>query len=90
MFASLHGTSITLIPEVLKRAGYTHVEVVEEQAEPNGDFPTVKSPNPEEPEALKMALDLAEKEQADIVIGTDPDGDRLGIAVRNQEGEMMT
>ncbi|MGO3155197.1 MAG: phospho-sugar mutase [Mesonia sp.] len=89
VFTSLHGTSITLIPEVLKRAGYTHVKVVEEQAEPNGDFPTVKSPNPEEPEALKMALDLAEKEQADIVIGTDPDGDRLGIAVRNQEGEMM-
>lgn len=89
VFTSLHGTSITLIPEVLKRAGYTNVKVVQEQAEPNGDFPTVKSPNPEEPEALKMALELAEKEQADIVIGTDPDGDRLGIAVRNQEGEMI-
>lgn len=89
VFTSLHGTSITLIPEVLKRAGYTNVKVVEEQAEPNGDFPTVKSPNPEEPEALKMALELAEKEQADIVIGTDPDSDRLGIAVRNQEGKMI-
>jgi len=89
VFTSLHGTSITLIPEVLKRAGYTNVKVVEEQAEPNGDFPTVKSPNPEEPEALKMALELADKEQADIVIGTDPDSDRLGIAVRNQEGNMI-
>ncbi len=88
VFTSLHGTSITIIPEVLKRAGYTDVHIVKEQAEPNGDFPTVKSPNPEEPEALKMAIDLANKINADIVIGTDPDGDRLGIAVRNPQGEM--
>ncbi len=88
VFTSLHGTSITLIPEVLKRAGYTNIHIVKEQAEPNGDFPTVKSPNPEEPEALKMAIDLANSIQADIVIGTDPDGDRLGIAVRNSKGEM--
>ena len=88
VFTSLHGTSITLIPEVLKRAGYTQVHIVEEQAEPNGDFPTVKSPNPEEPEALKMAVDLANKTNADIVIGTDPDSDRLGIAVRDLDGNM--
>jgi phosphoglucomutase len=88
VFTSLHGTSITLIPEVLKRAGYTNVHIVKEQAEPNGDFPTVKSPNPEEPEALKMAVDLANTIDADIVIGTDPDSDRLGIAVRDLEGNM--
>ncbi|WP_121665728.1 phospho-sugar mutase [Mesonia aquimarina] len=88
VFTSLHGTSITLVPQVLKKAGYKNVFVVEEQAEPNGDFPTVKSPNPEEPEALKMALDLAEEKNADIVIGTDPDCDRLGIAVRNANGQM--
>ena len=88
VFTSLHGTSITLIPEVLKRAGYTNVHIVEEQAEPNGDFPTVKSPNPEEPEALQMAVGLANKIDADIVIGTDPDSDRLGIAVRDLEGNM--
>lgn len=88
VFTSLHGTSITLIPETLKRAGYTNVHIVEEQAVPNGDFPTVKSPNPEEPEALKMAVDLANKIDADMVIGTDPDSDRLGIAVRDAEGNM--
>lgn len=88
VFTSIHGTSITSIPEAFKRAGYTDVHLVEEQRVPNGDFPTVKSPNPEEPDALKMATDLAEKIQADIVIGTDPDGDRLGIAIRNLEGKM--
>lgn len=88
VFTSLHGTSITAVPETLKRAGYTNVYIVEEQATPNGDFPTVKSPNPEEPEALEMALDLAGKVNADIVIGTDPDCDRLGIAVRNTEGQL--
>lgn len=89
VFTSLHGTSITLNPKVLEQAGYTNLHIVEEQAEPDGGFPTVKSPNPEEPEALKMALELADKKNADIVIGTDPDGDRLGIAVRNNDGEMM-
>ncbi len=89
VFTSLHGTSITIIPKVLELAGYKNVSIVKEQAEPNGDFPTVKSPNPEEPAALKMALELAEKEGADIVIGTDPDCDRLGIAVRNDENKMV-
>ncbi len=88
VFTSLHGTSITIIPEALKQAGFTNVHIVEEQREPNGDFPTVDSPNPEEPAALKMATDLADKINADIVIGTDPDCDRIGIAVRNLEGEM--
>ncbi|MDT0557313.1 phospho-sugar mutase [Ichthyenterobacterium sp. W332] len=88
VFTSLHGTSITAIPETLKRAGYTNINIVKEQEEPNGDFPTVLSPNPEEPEALKMALDLAETIDADIVIGTDPDSDRLGIAVRDLNNNM--
>ena len=88
VFTSLHGTSIVSIPETLKRAGYTDVHIVEEQRVPNGDFPTVKSPNPEEPAALKMATDLADKIGADIVIGTDPDCDRLGVAVRDMNGKM--
>lgn len=88
VFTSLHGTSITAIPEVLKRAGYTQVHVIEEQAEPDGNFPTVASPNPEEPAALKMALEKGEEIGADIVIGTDPDSDRLGVAVRNGDGKL--
>ncbi|MCM8570776.1 phospho-sugar mutase [Gramella jeungdoensis] len=89
VFTSLHGTSITMVPEVLKKAGFTNVSIVEEQRDPNGNFPTVESPNPEEPEALKMALELADKQDADIVIGTDPDCDRLGVAVRDLNGEMI-
>ncbi|MGF1556034.1 phospho-sugar mutase [Paucihalobacter sp.] len=89
VFTSLHGTSIVSIPETLQRAGYSNVHIVKEQAEPNGDFPTVKSPNPEEPEALKMALELAERIGADIVIGTDPDCDRLGVAVRDLENKLV-
>lgn len=89
VFTSLHGTSIKAIPQTLAKAGYTNVNIVPEQAEPNGDFPTVKSPNPEEPEALTMALALADKLNADIVVGTDPDCDRLGVAVRNNHGKMI-
>ncbi|MGJ8685105.1 MAG: phospho-sugar mutase [Nonlabens sp.] len=89
VFTSLHGTSITLLPETLKRAGYSDLHVVKEQAFPDGEFPTVVSPNPEEPEALKMAVDLANKINADIVIGTDPDSDRLGVAVRDNDGNMV-
>ena len=88
VFTSIHGTSITAIPEVLKRAGYKNVTVIAEQAEPDGNFPTVKSPNPEEPEALAMAIAKAKEIGADMVVGTDPDSDRLGIAVRNLDGEM--
>lgn len=89
VFTSLHGTSITTLPETLNRAGYKKVHLVKEQEVPDGDFPTVQSPNPEEPEALKMALELAEKVNADIVIGTDPDCDRLGVAVRDLEGKLI-
>lgn len=89
VFTSLHGTSITIIPETLKRAGYKKVHIVKEQEKPDGNFPTVISPNPEEPEALKMALKLAEKVNADIVIGTDPDCDRLGVAVRNLDNHLQ-
>jgi phosphoglucomutase len=88
VFTSLHGTSITAVPETFAQAGYKNVNIVEEQRVPNGDFPTVKSPNPEEPEALTLALALADKTNSDIVIGTDPDCDRLGVAVRNNEGKM--
>lgn len=89
VYTSLHGTSIKAIPAVLTAARYTDLNIVKEQAEPNGDFPTVKSPNPEEPEALTMALHLAHEIGADIVIGTDPDSDRLGVAVRNTQNEMV-
>ncbi|WP_426092470.1 phospho-sugar mutase [Flavobacterium sp. DSR3-2] len=89
VFTSLHGTAITVVPQTLSQAGYHNVYLVEEQAEPNGNFPTIQSPNPEEPDALAMALALANTVGADIVIGTDPDGDRLGVAVRNTEGQMI-
>ncbi len=88
VFTSLHGTSIMSVPDALSKAGYTDVHIVEEQRKPDGDFPTVKSPNPEEPEALEMATNLADKLGADIVIGTDPDCDRLGVAVRDLDGNM--
>lgn len=78
-----------MVPRVLEEAGYSSLELVEAQSQPNGDFPTVESPNPEEPEALKMALELADQTNADIVIGTDPDCDRLGVAVRDNRGEMI-
>lgn len=89
VFTPLHGTSVKSIPAVLAKAGYTNVNIVKEQEIPDGNFPTVKSPNPEEPEALTMALALADKVNADIVIGTDPDSDRLGVAVRDNDGKMM-
>ena len=89
VFTPLHGTSYKILPEVLKGAGFTDLHVVKEQAIPDGNFPTVKSPNPEEPEALKMAIELARNKDADIVIGTDPDADRVGIAIKDQDGEYM-
>ncbi|MGO2101474.1 MAG: phospho-sugar mutase [Psychroflexus halocasei] len=88
-YTSLHGTSITIIPKVLGKRGYEQLHIVDQQAEPNGDFPTVESPNPEEPAALKMALELGEEKGSDLVVGTDPDSDRLGIAVRNLEGKLQ-
>ena len=89
VFTPIHGTSITAIPQVFEMAGYTQVHIVEEQAIIDPNFSTVRSPNPEEHEALKMALSLAEKKKVDVVIGTDPDSDRLGIAVRDLKGEML-
>jgi phosphoglucomutase len=88
VYTPLHGTSVKLIPDLLEDAGYSQLHLVAEQSVPNGNFPTVKSPNPEEPEALKMAVALADQLNADLVIGTDPDADRLGVAVRNGNGIM--
>lgn len=89
VYTPLHGTSIKAIPAALQKAGYKNVHIVPEQAVPDGNFPTVKSPNPEEPEALSMAVALAEKLGADIVIGTDPDADRLGVAVRDNNDRLV-
>ncbi|GCD78934.1 phospho-sugar mutase [Schleiferia thermophila] len=87
VFTPLHGTSVYLLPDALKSSGFTQILTVEQQATPDGNFPTVKSPNPEEAEALSMALKIAEDEDADLVIGTDPDADRVGIGVKNLEGK---
>ncbi len=88
LFTSLHGTSITIMPRAMQAAGFTDFHIVEEQAEPNGDFPTVKSPNPEEPEAFTMALKKADEIGADIILATDPDADRIAVAVRDDSGAM--
>ena len=87
IFTPIHGTAITAIPQVLKKAGYNKVYTVKEQAEPDGDFPTVISPNPEESDSLEMAVALAKKMKADIVIGTDPDADRVGIVIMNTKNQ---
>ena len=87
VFTPIHGTSITALPQVLKKAGYQNVYVVSEQEKPNGAFPTVASPNPETKEALKMGIDLGNKKNADLVIGTDPDADRFGVVVRDLKNE---
>ncbi len=89
VFTSIHGTTYATVPQALKKAGFKKVDLVREQMIPSGNFPTVDSPNPEEPAALEMAMDLARITNGDIVLGTDPDGDRLGIAVRNLEGEIQ-
>lgn len=89
VFTPIHGTGITLVPPVLKRLGFTHVHIVEEQATPDGNFPTVVYPNPEESEALSLALDQARSIDADLLMGTDPDADRVGIATKNQKGEFQ-
>ena len=89
VFSSIHGTGITLVPEILRRFGFTHVHVVDEQATPDGNFPTVIYPNPEEAEALTLALKKAVQIDADLVMATDPDADRVGIAVKNNEGQFV-
>lgn len=88
VYTPIHGTSFKAMIPALKEAGFKNVITVPEQMIPSGDFPTVKSPNPENPEALSMAMDLAYKTVADMVVGTDPDADRIGIAVRNLKGEL--
>ncbi len=88
VFTSLHGTGITMVPQVLKNAGFENVILEETQAIPSGDFPSVESPNPEERSALRMAIELAEKEDGDLVLGTDPDADRVGMVARNSSGEL--
>ena len=89
VFTPLHGTSITLIPRALRQSGFEKLHIIEEQATPDGNFPTVDSPNPEEASALAMAVEKAEAIQADLIIGTDPDTDRIGIAIRDRHDKML-
>ena len=89
VFSPIHGTSRELVPEVLSRYGFENVTLVEEQMTVDGDFPTVVYPNPEEKEALNMALDKAKEIDADLVMATDPDADRVGIAVKNLDGDFV-
>ena len=89
VYTSIHGTGIVLVPEILKRYGFDNVTVVEEQATPDGNFPTVVYPNPEESEAMSIGLRKAEELNADILLGTDPDADRVGIGVKNHKGEWV-
>lgn len=87
LFTSIHGTGITLVPQVLEKYGFTNVNIVQEQANADGNFPTVVYPNPEEEEALSIGLKQAKETGADILLGTDPDADRVGIAIKNHAGE---
>lgn len=87
VFTPIHGTGITLVPNLLKKIGFNNVSIVEEQATPDGNFPTVVYPNPEEAEALSIALSKAKALDADLLMGTDPDADRVGIAAKNHHGE---
>ena len=85
IFTPLHGASITAIPKVLKMSGFKNVILVKEQSKPNGNFPTIKSPNPEEPEAFELAIKEAEKNDGEIILATDPDGDRIGVSIRDED-----
>lgn len=89
VFTPIHGTGITLVPKVLQAFGFENITIVEEQATPNGDFPTVHYPNPEESEAMSIGLKKAQEIDADILCGTDPDADRVGIGVKNTNGEWV-
>ena len=89
VYTPLHGTGVRLVPMALERLGFKNIYHVPEQDVNDGDFPTVQSPNPEEPSALKMAVETADREHADIVLATDPDADRMGIAVRDNDGKMV-
>ncbi len=89
VYTPIHGTGIKLVPPALRLFGFRNITNVAEQEQPDGNFPTVKSPNPEEPGALKLAIETAVRNGSDIVMATDPDADRLGIAVRNKEGDFI-
>lgn len=89
VYTSIHGTGVTQIPELLEEMGYNNVFTVKEQNVADGNFPTVISPNPEESEAMAMALSLGKEKDADIILGTDPDADRVGIAVKNTKGKTV-
>lgn len=86
VYTPLHGAGIKIVPKLLERVGFTNVHIVKEQAVPDGDFPTVEFPNPEITDALKLAHDLAVQVNADLVLGTDPDSDRMGVMVRDADG----
>lgn len=89
VYTPIHGTGITLIPEALKMFGFENVHIVKEQSEPDGNFPTVVYPNPEESEAMNLGLHLAEQLDADILAGTDPDTDRIAIGVKDSNGKWV-
>jgi phosphoglucomutase len=89
VYTPIHGTGITLVPKVLEAFGFTNVHIVEEQATPDGNFPTVAYPNPEEKETMSIGLKKAEALDADILLGTDPDADRVGVGVKNHKGEWV-
>lgn len=89
VYTSIHGSGIQLVPRVLNRFGFTNVTVVEEQATPDGNFPTVHSPNPEEKDAMSIGLDKAKQIDADILLGTDPDADRVGIGIKDTDGNWV-
>ena len=90
VYTPFHGAGYRLVPEILKRIGYKHIICVPEQMVIDGDFPTVKSPNPENKEGFYLAIDLAKANGVDLIIGTDPDADRTGIVLKNSEGEYVT
>ncbi|MBK7885428.1 MAG: phospho-sugar mutase [Chitinophagaceae bacterium] len=89
VYTPIHGTGIMLVPDVLKNFGFTNVHIVEEQSMPDGNFSTVVYPNPEEEEAMSIGLKKAEELDADILLGTDPDSDRVGIGVKNSKGQWI-
>ena len=89
VYTSIHGTGITLVPQVLEKFGFDNVHIVDEQRVPDGNFPTVVYPNPEEKEAMSIGLKMAKQLDADILLGTDPDSDRVAIGVKNNEGEWV-
>ncbi len=89
VYSSIHGTGITLVPQVLEKFGFDNVHIVDEQRVPDGNFPTVVYPNPEEKEAMSIGLKMAKQLDADILLGTDPDSDRVAIGVKNNEGEWV-